>query len=79
MDNDNRDGKSTNKGMSFMLLNCRSFYAKKDQLEKEFQDYDVIALSESWLNKNHDASMKHWQHKKFRLDRLDLTDPIDST
>ena len=58
------------KGFSLCHLNCRSLYKKLDEIKYEFNPFDFLGLTESWLHFQHDPALLHWTGKNYhRLDR----------
>lgn len=45
--------------VSFLHLNIQSIIPKLDLIAAEYEDFDILSFSESWLNSNHtDESIK---------------------
>ena len=40
------------KGLRYVMLNVRSLWPNINELKTNFVDYDIIGLSETWLNCN---------------------------
>ena len=60
----------TFKGLGVLHMNCRSYYGKKDEIRKLFDNFDIITFSETWLKDKHVRNMIQWPGKTlFRLDR----------
>ena len=57
--------------VSFLHLNIQSIIPKLDLIAAEYEDFDILSFSESWLNSNHtDESIKLLNfHTPFRSDR----------
>jgi hypothetical protein len=46
--------------VSFLHLNIQSIIPKLDLIAAEYEDFDILSFSESWLNSNHtDESIKY--------------------
>lgn len=66
----------SNKNLFSMIhMNVQSFLPKKLQIQCEFSSYDIIALTESWLNSNisNDEVMFENFKKPYRADRITET------
>ncbi|CAC5418692.1 unnamed protein product [Mytilus coruscus] len=59
------------KSVSFLHLNIQSIVPKLDLIEAEYDEFDILAFTESWLNNNNtDESIKLLNyHSPFRRDR----------
>ena len=57
--------------VSFLHLNIQSIIPKLDLIAAEYEDFDILSFSESWLNSNHtDESITLLNfHTPFRSDR----------
>ena len=64
--------KSISTNISIVHYNVQSFLPKKDIIYTELQQFDVIAISETWLSNtvnNEDIIFKNY-HEPFRRDRV---------
>ena len=69
MNGSNLDSIRQTKGLKIIHINTRSVFYKLDELKYNLADFDIIVLSETWLNESIDDSMLHWEN--FQLVRLD--------
>ena len=58
------------KGLKMMHLNSRSFFKKRHQCFKLFDEFDIVCISESWLHEGYNECLLQWPGKTiYRLDR----------
>ena len=57
------------KGLKIIHINTRSVFNKLDELKLRLSSFDIIVLTETWLNKSVADSLLYW--KDFQLVRLD--------
>ena len=64
------EGKKNFKGFGMIHLNIRSYMKHKDEIQLSFQNYDIIAITETWLSPMiSDRFIKLESHNLLRQDR----------
>ena len=58
------------KGFGIIHLNARSLLRNLDEIQKQFSNYDIIAITETWLTKQVDDRLLTFpNHSLIRQDR----------
>ena len=64
---------ASERGLKFVHINARSLFNKLDEVYINYKSYDVIIITETWLNTSiPDASVIFPGFKLIRQDRYDL-------
>ena len=57
----------TLKGISFIHLNIRSYFSKKDEIMIEFDKYDIVCFTETWLTESDCAVQREFVPPGYRF------------